>query len=172
MNVGVRGDDTETLEWRLSRIQPDTLLHPHLVVISIGTNDFYVNKVPQYINSKVVYNDDYFNRQPLAVALRIVHLANLAKSKFPTSRVVIAGILPSGANFLNPRRIFTARVNNIVSACSEYADFKFVDPGPVLLDGNGQLSDTVAYDFLHPTLIGYDVLAKQLRPIVGRMLNE
>jgi hypothetical protein len=42
----------------------------------------------------------------------------------------------------------------------------------LLLDSNGRLTKDFAYDFLHPSWLGYAILGAALEPDVRRLLGE
>jgi lysophospholipase L1-like esterase len=153
-NFGVRGDTSETLAWRMSRISTSAVsLQPKVVMVLIGVNEIFTEKT----QTETVKS--------------IIAIAELAQKKFEHSHILVLGIFPTGANPANPKRQIIARLNAALSKCLNGGPFTFIDPGISLISVDGKLTDDITYDYLHPTWTGYSLVAQQVRPVVARMLS-
>jgi lysophospholipase L1-like esterase len=153
LNLGVGTDATQGLLWRLARLPLGTTLRPKLVVMLIGTNN-------------VPYS------RPEDVALGIAENIRLIRQKSPSSRILLVGILPRGGSVQDPARAALARVNALVSRCADNRSIFYTEPGPMFLDGAGRLSDQIAFDYLHPTMVGYAILSAGLEPQIHALLGN
>lgn len=154
LNLGVVGDDIRGMLWRLSRIALGGNLRPQLIVLLIGTNNLWPGVRPEDVAVGI------------AEVVRQIHLLT------PQSRILVVGLLPRGADATDPMRQAAAQVNQLVARCADRATVFYANPGAMLVDGRGGLSDQIAYDYLHPTWIGYAILAAGLEPYIHQLLGE
>ncbi len=156
LNLGVRGDATQGLLWRISRLPLGTQLHPKLVVLLIGTNNLW----PNVSISNVV----------LGIETVVAELHR----KLPNSKILLLNLLPRGAMPNDPARQQVLEVNKGLATCSQAAGagVTLVDPGPVLLDGHGVLTKDIVFDGLHPSWLGYAMLGAVLEPTIRRELGD
>lgn len=153
VNFGVMGDFVQGLLWRLREEGhwPATL-RPRLAVLLIGTN-----------------NASYDSR-PEDTALGIAEVVRLIRRRSPTTRVLVLGILPRGADASDPARRLNARVNELLARCADGEWVFYADPGPVLLDARGRLAAAIAPDRLHLAPEGYARLSAALEPTIRDLL--
>jgi beta-glucosidase len=153
LNLGVTGDFTQGMLWRLQQGgQWPSTLRPKIAVLLIGTNNS--------LNAQ----------QPEDTALGVAEIVRLIRQKSPGTRVLIVGILPRGPDATDPARRANIRVNEMVARCADNQTVFFTDPGSMLVDGQGRLSDQMAHDRLHLTYVGYAVLAAGLEPSIRYLL--
>ncbi|WP_235924797.1 GDSL-type esterase/lipase family protein [Roseomonas harenae] len=154
LNLGVNGDFTQGMLWRLQQggHWPATL-RPKLVVLLIGTN-----------NTQYGPPDD--------TALGIAEILRFIRQRSPATRILLVGVLPRGADATEPARRLNQRVNELVARCADNRTIFFTDPGGLLLDGQGRLSDQVAFDLLHLTGYGYALLGAGLEPSIRQLLGR
>ncbi len=151
LNLGVRGDTAANLEWRVANLPVAPSLRPQVVVVEVGTND-----VGAGVDSALAACD-------------ITHAIADVQRRFPSSRVLVVGLLPNGAHPMNPNRNLIVSVNMALQAYAQSHSMVFANPGPSLVDPDGELSDTMAYDYLHPTWAGYAKLSQALRPVLANL---
>jgi beta-glucosidase len=154
LNLGVRGDSTQGMLWRLAHGPLGQTLRPRLVVLLIGTNDLWPGARPENI------------------ALGIAQVARTIRQRSPDSRILLVGILPRGGEPTDPLRQMQAKVNELIAHCADGAHVMYADPGRMLVDGEGRLSDQVAFDYLHLTWIGYGILSAALEPYIRQALGD
>lgn len=154
LNMGVGSDTTQGMLWRLARSPLGASLKPELVVLMLGTNNAH-------------------NPRSDEVATGIAEVVRMIRARSPSSKILLLGILPRGATPQDPFRPLVREVNNLISTCaSEAQRVTFLDPGPLLLDAAGNLSEVVAPDRLHPSAVGYAIIATaiewKMRELMGR----
>ncbi len=153
LNLGVGTDGTQGLLWRLNRLPLGSTLRPRLVVMLIGTN-----------NVPIMPADD--------VALGVAENIRQIRQRSPNSRILLVGILPRGTTAQDPMRAAIARVNAQISRCADNRTIFYTEPGPMFLDGAGNLSDQIAFDYLHPSMVGYAILSTALEPHIRALLGQ
>jgi lysophospholipase L1-like esterase len=155
LNLGVGGDFTQGLLWRLSQGgQWPANLRPRVAVLLIGTNNAL------------------YAQQPEDTALGIAEIVRLIRQRSPGTKVLVVGLLPRGADASDPNRRQNQRVNEMIARCADGQSVFYTDPGTMLLDGQGRLSDQIAFDRLHLTYVGYAELAAGLEPTIRSLLGR
>ena len=153
LNLGVSGDFTQALLWRLDRLPAGNRLNPALFVLLIGTN-----------NSGVGSNAE-------DTAFGIAEVVRRLRRISPGSRELVVGLLPRGATVADPLRTVNRQVNALVASCADDRTVFFADPGEMLTDGEGRLNAEISYDQLHLTWLGYGILSAGLEPTLRRALQ-
>ncbi len=151
--MGVVGDYTQGLLDRLPREWGP--LRPRLVVLLIGTN-----------------NTRWGGGKPEDVSLGTAEVVRLIHARSPGTRVLIVGILPTGADPSDPLRAVNAATNRLVARCADGQTTFYVDIGRPLLDAAGQLSPEISFDMTHLTPVGYAIMAMALEPDIKRILGD
>ena len=155
LNLGVGGDFTQGLLWRITQGGHwPASLRPRVAVLLIGTNNAT------------------FTDRAEDTALGIAEIVRAIRQRSPTTRILLVGILPRGADGNDAARAMNRRVNALIARCADNQYVFYADPGPMLTDAYGRMSDQMAYDRLHLTMVGYSILAAGLEPTVQRLLGE
>ena len=154
LNLGVTGDYTQGLLWRLSRLPLGGALRPRLAVVLIGTNNTASGSRPE------------------DTALGIAEVVRTIRRRSPQTRVLLLGLLPRGAQAADPLRAVNERVNALVASCADNRDVFYAAPGTMLPDRAGRLSEHIAFDGLHLTWLGYAILSTALEPDIRRLLGN
>lgn len=153
-SFGIGGDTTGNVLWRLEHGELDGLA-PKVVVLLIGVNNVWSGK-----NSG----------EQIAGGIRAV--VEKLRNKLPQSKVLVLGVLPIGATAEDLGRWRVKDLNGHAAMLDDGAMVKYVDLGPKLLQKNGKLLEgAYAADNLHLTSKGYEVLAKELVPVVTEMMK-
>ncbi len=153
LNLGVSGDFTQSLLWRLERLPAGATLKPAVFVLLVGTNNTGTGSRAE------------------DTALGIAEAVRRLRAMSPTSKVVIVGLLPRGASDGDPLRATNRQVNALVATCADDRTVFYADPGAMLTDGEGQLGVDFSYDRLHLTWLGYAILSAGLEPTLRRALE-
>lgn len=152
INLGIGGDATQGMLWRLENGHWPANLRPQLIVLLIGTNNLGYGSTPE--------NTAY------GIGAIIAKLQQLS----PSSRILLLGILPRGATPADPVRQLVVRTNQLIAPCADGRRVIFANPGPLLLDGAGNLADYVSFDALHLTMVGYAILSTAIEPLVRQFV--
>ena len=154
LNLGVRGDRTANMLWRLPHYPFGSSLRPQLIVLLTGTNNLWPGARPE---------------DP---AQGVVEIMRTLHQRSPNSRILLIGLLPRGQTPSDPLRQVAARVNQVLARCADNRTVFYVDPGPLLLDANGMLSNQISGDFLHPTWLGYAILSTAIEPAIRQLVGR
>lgn len=145
INLGIGGDTTQNVLWRLANGEVEGLT-PKVVVLMIGTNNFGLN-----------------GDQPADVVRGVTAVVASLREKIPGAHVLLLGIFPRDAN---PKAGIRAKIAEVNSAIAKLADGKavhFLDIGATFSEPDGSLSKEVMPDFLHLSPLGYERWAEAIR---------
>ena len=156
LNLGISGDKTEHVLWRLENGELDGLAGgTKLVVMMIGTNN--LGNQPR--------------ATPEDTAKGIECLVQTIRQKLPEAKLLLLGVFPRGREASNPFRAQIKTVNDAISKLDDGKQVRYVDLGPAFLDGNGTLPADVMPDQLHPNAKGYQIWADEMGPIIEEMMK-
>lgn len=145
-DFGISGDRTENLLWRLQNGQVETL-HPKLIVLMIGTNNWAINTPEQIADGVKADVDEYLKDCPDAV-------------------ILLQAIFPRGEKPNDPARAKIKAVNQIISQLGDGKKVIYIDFGDKFLLPDGTLSHDIMPDFLHPSEQGYQIWADAIQPVI------
>lgn len=161
VNLGIGGDRTQHLLWRLSIGQELAGLDPKVIVLLIGTNNLAHNSPAE-----------------IAAGVRAV-VAECRKQK-PKAEILVMGLFPrsgrpvsEGAQFAPALGLNSkfAETNTRLQKLDDETGVTFLDIGETFLDQKGNLLATLMPDFLHLSSEGYRVWAAALRQPVDQLLS-
>lgn len=153
MNLGISGDRTEHVLWRLDHGNIDGI-KPKAAVIMIGTNNFRANS-------------------PREIADGQVAIVKKLRERLPGMKILLLAIFPRGEEAGNPDRANLAEASKL--AADEVADGKMVvamDIGQKFLQPDGSLSKDIMPDFLHLSEKGYEIWAEAIDAKVKELMGE
>lgn len=147
-DFGISGDKTENMLWRLQNGQVDNL-HPKLIALMIGTNNWAVN-TPEQIAAGVKADVEEYQK------------------RCPDSVILLQAIFPRGQSPKDPARLKVKAVNDIISQLGDGKKVIYIDFSDKFLQPDGTLSPDIMPDFLHPTEAGYKIWADAIQPTVDQ----
>jgi lysophospholipase L1-like esterase len=147
-DFGISGDKTENVLWRLQNGQVDNL-HPKLICLMIGTNNWAVNTPEQIADGVKADVEEYQKRCPDAV-------------------ILLQAIFPRGPGPKDPARLKVKAVNDIISQLGDGKKVIYIDFSDKFLQPDGTLSPDIMPDFLHPTEAGYKIWADAIQPTIDQ----
>ena len=150
VNMGIGGDRTQNVLWRLQNGQLDGY-KAKLFVVMIGTNNLFDKRT-----------------EPADVAAGIKAIIELIQKKQPHAKILLLGIFPRGEK-PNPGREKIAATNALISKY-EGGVVHYMDIGAKFLEPDGTISKEVMKDFLHLGAKGYDVWAEAISKKVKELL--
>lgn len=151
VNLGVGGDRTEHVLWRLHEA-PLTGLHPQVVVLMIGTNNAGTGRDSGAI---------------IARAIRAV--VDLVVTQCPHAQVLVLDIPPRG-QVINPLRGLVLQVNQALAAGPWPERVTFLRVADVFVRGDGTIDEAIMPDFLHLSDRGYRQWAQGIVPALRERL--
>lgn len=152
VNLGIGGDRTEHVLWRLDHGNLDGL-HPKLAVLMIGTNNSGSNT-------------------PEEIADGVKAIVEKLRTKVPECKVLVLAIFPRGANPSDRLRKVNTAANELIAKLADDQHVFYLDIGPKFLGPDGTLSKEIMPDLLHPNAKGYEIWAQSIEPTVARLLGE
>lgn len=158
VNLGIGGDRTQHVLWRLQNgnaqglAQPAAGTAPKVAVVMIGTNN--VSDTP-----------------PAETAAGISAIVSLLKQKVPGIKVLVLGIFPRDEKPAFAREKNT-QVNDIIRSLDDGKHVYFMDIGATFLNADGTISKEVMPDFLHLSADGYRRWAEAIEPKLSELLGE
>jgi lysophospholipase L1-like esterase len=142
-NFGFGWDRVENVLWRVYHDELEGI-SPEKIVINIGTNNLQLNTDDEIVQGLKLLVEGVRNRQPQA-------------------QITLLGIYP--------RREQEGRVttlNKQIQTLAKAEKVGFEDIGKTLLLKTGKINESFFSDGLHPNAQGYEVLAKEIEPILKR----
>ena len=157
VNLGIGGDQTGHVLWRLTEGKEIEPLKPKLAVIMIGTN-----------------NTGKHSAEEIAGGIKAI-VAELQKQR-PDMKVLLLGVFPraggveKGADApkekLNPK---IKQINDIISKLADNKKVFYKDIGDKFLDKDGGLPRKVMPDLLHLSEEGYKIWAVAIKDDIAKL---
>jgi len=151
LDLGVGGDRTEHVLWRLQSGEYDEL-PVRVAVVLIGTNNLGTGQTPQQTADGVhAVLDDVLAR-------------------WPHCRVLLLAIFPRGVQPDDPLRLQVAQTNALLREVGNRDRVTWLDFGGVFLAPDGTLSPEIMPDALHLSETGYVMWATAMQPALDNLL--
>jgi len=146
INLGIGGDRTEHVIWRLQHGNLGKI-QPKVAVVMIGTN-----------------NTGQLQQDPTEVAGGVKRILDLLKERRPDTKVLLLGVFPRGKYPSDVLRKNNEEINNQMERYADGEHIHYMDIGSVFLEADGTIRDEVMPDYLHPSSEGYARWAKAIEP--------
>ncbi|TWT93009.1 sulfatase/phosphatase domain-containing protein [Neorhodopirellula pilleata] len=151
INLGIGGDRTEHVIWRLTygglgKIQPEVL------VLMIGTN-----------------NTGHFMQDPAEVAAGVQEILALLEQKLPKTKIVLQAILPRGESKFDVMRLNNIAINDRIAKFADGERVHFIEIGDRFLESDGSIDPEIMPDYLHLSTKGYEIWAEALEPTLKEL---
>jgi len=151
MNLGISGDRTQHVIWRLDNGNLQGIT-PKVGVIMIGTNNMADNSAEE-------------------IAAGIDGVVKKLREKAPTCRILVLGVFPRSEK-PDTTREKVAKTDRIISSLGEVTNVTYLDIGEKFLQPDKTISKDVMPDFLHLTPKGYQIWADGIESTLKRLLQE
>jgi lysophospholipase L1-like esterase len=142
VNMGLVGEKTQELRWRLKEERPQIL--PKSVILIIGTNNFFDGK-----------------HSPCDVLGGIEAVESDIRSLWPDAKLYVMPIFPEGEDFSH-REVDRKFINQELSLSSSGATAVSVDEEALTCRGKAIGCANYRPDHIHPTPSGYIILREGL----------
>ena len=153
INMGVSGDRTQNVLWRIEQGQLDGI-KAKVAEVMIGTN-----------NSN---NRDNTEGEILAGVSAIVQQI---RTRQPDTKIILLGIFPRSQTF-SPQRGKILQVNEALARLDDGKHIFYLDLGPQFIGVDGSIAKSIMPDFLHPNEAGYRIWAKATEPKLLELLSN
>lgn len=153
LNLGVAGDQTQHLLWRIENGALDDL-SPSAVISMIGVNNLGNGHAPEQ------------------TALGVAATAVTIRTKLPKAPLLLIAILPAARLATDALRRNIDRTNALIASAPLPSRTSLVQIGAALLDPDASIAPSTMEDFLHPTALGYEKLTTAIVPHLRRILRH
>lgn len=153
LNLGIGGDQTQHVLWRLDHGNIDGL-SPKAAVLMIGTN-----------NSN---GDDYTAEE---ISEGIIAIVNKLRERLPETKVLILAIFPRGEG-PSPQREKNAKASELASKIADDEKVFYLDIGQEFLEEDQTLTKEIMPDLLHLSDKGYEIWGEAIAPKLKELMGE
>jgi lysophospholipase L1-like esterase len=157
VNLGVGGDRTQNVLWRLREGGELGSLKPKVVVLLVGTNNLNGNTVAE-------------------IAEGVGAIVQELRKQLPEAKVLLMGVFPRGVKATDLLRSQVKEVNQLLAKLADGKTVRFLAIGEEFLEKEGAKKDELSKDLLpdnvHLSPKGYQVWADALRKQLPDMLKE
>ena len=151
LNLGISGDGTEHVLWRIQNGNLDGI-EPRVIVVQIGTNN-----TPTHT--------------PAEVADGVLEVVRTLRRLEPQARILLLGLFPRDRDPDGVLRRKVAATNREIDARVAGEDVTYIDIGSAFVDANGAISPDVMFDYVHLAPRGYQLWAQAIEPVLARWLE-
>lgn len=159
VNIGIGGDKTQGVLWRLDHggnILGE--LNPKVVILAIGHNNMYFTPETGTLNA----------------AKGVQWCAKNLREKFPKAHVIVVKVLPNGKpgeNFYKDAKAINADLDTL-NLQSDPLIHVLPDLWSEMTDADGTVKEGLLRDGVHPSEAGYAIFAAKLKPLVDSLLEK
>ncbi len=157
LNLGIGGDRTQHVLWRIEKGELDGL-KPKVAVLMIGTNNTGKEKDGSPRNSTP------------EIIEGVTAVVKAIRTNLPDSKLLLLAVFPRGTVDA-PQRAQIKEINDALAKLDDGKKVKFLDIGKVFLADDGSIPKTIMPDLLHPNEQGYQLWADAMEPTLAAMLK-
>ena len=153
INLGIGGDRTQHVLWRLDHGNLDGL-KPKAAVVMIGTN-----------------NSNGEDNTPEQIVDGVRAIVAKLRSAFPQAKVLLLAIFPRNENF-SVQRGKLAQINQVLRKLADEQTVFWIDFGHLFLNADGTMPRELMPDYLHLTSKGYAIWADAIEARLSSILGD
>jgi len=153
VNLGIGGDRTQHVLWRLENGNIDGL-KPKAAVLMIGTN-----------------NSNFEDNTPGQIADGIAAIVKKLRSSLPDTKVLLLAIFPRSENY-TAQRGKLAMINQVIRRQADEKNVFWVDFGHKFLNDDGTLPGALMPDYLHLSKKGYEIWAEAIEDHLSEIIGD
>jgi lysophospholipase L1-like esterase len=153
-NIGIGGDTTENVLWRLENGEVDGI-NPKAAVLLIGTNNFGLE-----------------GHSPDQVAKGVAACVQSLRKRLPSTKLILLAIFPRDEKANADIRKKIKAVNDQIVKLDDRKTVHYLDIGPKLSNPDGSLSKDIMPDFLHLSEKGYQIWADAMAPLLKELMGK
>lgn len=154
VNLGIDGDQTGHVLWRVTEGRELQGLSLEAVVLLIGTNNCRTESSS-------------------AVAEGVAAVVSALRREAPTARILLLGLLPRGRRPQDRLRRTVEDVNADIARLDDGGrSLRFLNMGPAFVEPDGNISASIMPDYLHLSPEGYALWAESMAPALSDLLRQ
>lgn len=158
VNLGIGGDQTQHVLWRLQNGNLDGGIKPKAAVVMIGTNNVSRGFTAEQI------------------AAGITAIVKELRTKLPETKILLLAIFPRGQDPKNKDvmelREKIRKTNEIIKKLNDGKMVTYLDIGPKFLEKDGSLDKKIMPDFLHLSPTGYQIWADEIETKLAELMGD
>ena len=151
LNLGIGGDRTEHVLWRLDHGNIEGIT-PKLAIVMIGQNNGGHNTGEE-------------------IGAGVTAIVQKIRAKLPTTRILLLGIFQRREK-PTPERAVLAEANEIAKQLADGKTIFYMDINHLFVQPDGSISRLLMYDFEHPTPLGHRVWAEAIESKVAELMGD
>ncbi|MEM9478113.1 MAG: GDSL-type esterase/lipase family protein [Verrucomicrobiota bacterium] len=155
VNLGISGDRTEHILYRVQN-SPIRESRPKVIVLLAGTNN--LAKIPP--------------DSPAETAAGLRSIVESLRRASSNSAMILISIPPNGRDPDSALRARVVETNKRLAEFSGQEGVRFLDIHDAFLDESSRWKPGLTLDGTHFSREGYDVLARQLRPLIDELFRQ
>ena len=152
VNLGIGGDQTGHVIWRITEGKELEPIKPKVAVIMIGTN-----------------NTGGHSAEQIAGGIKAI-VEELRKQK-PEMKILLLGIFPRSPKATDSVRDKIKATNAIIAKLDDGKNVFYKDIGEKFLDKDGTLDKKIMPDYLHLSPEGYEIWGNAIKDDVQKLLK-
>ncbi len=157
LNLGIGGDRTQHVLWRLQNGEVDGL-KPKVTVLLIG-----INNTPNEADGKT-------RNTAREIAEGITAVVKEIQTRLPKTKVLLLAVFPYKQKG-DPMRDKVAEINSGISKLAKKKRVTFLNINQKFLEADGTLPLDVMPDLLHPNEKGYQIWADAMEPTLKKLMK-
>ncbi|MDA7500577.1 sulfatase-like hydrolase/transferase [Akkermansiaceae bacterium] len=147
LNLGISGDLTEHVIWRLDNGNLRNQKKAKAAVVMIGTN-----------------NTGHIMQDPTEVRDGVERIVSTLRARCPQAKILLLGVFPRGVKPDDAKRKNNLEINKLISKLHNGERIHYLDISDKFLTAEGILTKQVMPDALHPRQKGYEIWAEAIEP--------
>jgi lysophospholipase L1-like esterase len=151
LNLGISGDRTEHVLWRLDHGNLDGIA-PKLAIVMIGQNNGGRNTAEE-------------------IGAGVTAVVQTIRTKLPTTKILLLAIFPRGEKPTEEREVL-AKASRIAAQLADNTTMFSMDINKIFLRPDGSIPAELMPDFEHPSAKGYRLWAEAIEPTVAALMGD
>jgi lysophospholipase L1-like esterase len=151
LNLGISGDRTEHVIWRLDHGNIEGIT-PKLAIVMIGQNNGGHNTAKE-------------------IAEGVTAVVQRLRAKLPGTKILLLAIFQRREK-PTPERAVLDKANEIVSKLADGKTVYYMDINHIYVQPDGSIPKSLMYDFEHPTPLGHKVWAEAIESKVAELMVD
>jgi len=151
LNLGISGDRTEHVLWRLDHGNLDGIA-PTLAIVMIGQNNGAHNTAEE-------------------IGAGVTAVVHKIRAKLPTTTILLLAIFPRREKPTEERDVL-AKASRIAAQLADNTTIFYLDITKIFLRPDGSIPAELMPDFEHPSAKGYRLWAETIEPTVAALMGD
>jgi lysophospholipase L1-like esterase len=151
LNLGISGDRTEHVLWRLDHGNLDGI-SPKLAIVMIGQNNGSHNTAEE-------------------IGAGVTAVVQKIHTQLPTTKIVLFAIFPRREKPTEEREVL-AKASRIAAKLADNTTIFYLDINKIFLRPDGSIPAELMPDFEHPSAKGYRRWAEAIEPKVAELMGD